>query len=83
MRIVITGYASSPGTEAFNMALGFRRATSARAYLVSKGVNADRIEISTRGEQNLLVAGPSDVANTANRRGQFRLLIADPYLVKP
>jgi peptidoglycan-associated lipoprotein len=83
MRIVITGYASSPGTDAYNMALGFRRATSAKAYLVSKGVNADRIEISTRGEQNLLVAGPSDVANAANRRGQFRLLIADPYLVKP
>lgn len=83
MRIVITGYASSPGTDAYNMALGFRRATSAKAYLVSRGVNADRIEISTRGEENLLVAGPSDVANAANRRGQFRLLIADPYLVKP
>ncbi len=83
MKIVITGYASSPGTDAYNMALGFRRATAAKAYLVSQGVNADRIEISTRGENNLLVAGPGEVANAANRRGQFRLLIADPYLVKP
>ena len=83
MRIVITGFASAPGTDAYNMALGFRRATSAKEYLVSQGVAADRIEISTRGENNFLVAGPSDVANTANRRGQFRLLIADPYLVKP
>lgn len=83
MRIVITGYASSPGTEAYNMALGFRRATASKAYLVSKGVAENRIEISTRGENNLLVQGPGDVANTANRRGQFRLLIADPYLVKP
>ena len=83
MRIVITGYASSPGTEAYNMALGFRRATAAKAYLVSQGVGADRIEISTRGEQNLVVEGADAVANAANRRGQFRLLIADPYLVKP
>lgn len=83
MRIVITGYASSPGTDAYNMALGFRRATAAKAYLVSQGVAPNRIEISTRGENNLLVAGPGEVANEANRRGQFRLLIADPYLVKP
>lgn len=83
MKIVITGYASSPGTDAYNMALGFRRAVASKAYLVSQGVNADRIEISTRGENNLLVAGPGEVANAANRRGQFRLLIADPYLVKP
>lgn len=82
MRIVITGYASSPGTEAYNMALGFRRATAARAYLVSQGVNESRVEITTNGENNLLVAGPGEVANAANRRGQFRLLIADPYLVK-
>lgn len=83
MRIVITGYASSPGTDAYNMALGFRRATAAKAYLVSQGVAANRIEITTRGENNLLVEGADAVANAANRRGQFRLLIADPYLVKP
>ncbi len=83
MRIVITGYASSPGTDAYNLALGFRRATAAKAFLVSQGVGAERIEISTRGEQNLLVEGPTDIANAANRRGQFRLLISDPHLVKP
>lgn len=83
MKIVITGYASAPGASEYNMALGYRRAVAAKAYLVSQGVAEDRIEISTRGENNLLVAGPGEVANAANRRGQFRLLIADPYLVKP
>lgn len=83
MKIVITGYASSPGTDAYNMALGLRRANASRDYLVSKGVASNRIEIATRGENNLLVEGPTDVANAANRRGQFRLLIANPYLVAP
>lgn len=83
MKIVITGYASSPGTETYNMALGLRRANAARDYLISKGVAANRVEIATRGENNLLVEGASDVANAANRRGQFRLLIANPYLVAP
>jgi peptidoglycan-associated lipoprotein len=78
MRIVITGYASSPGTDTYNMALGMRRATAAKAYLVSQGVGAERIEIATRGENNLLVVGPGEVANAANRHGQFRLLVADP-----
>lgn len=83
MRIAITGYASAPGTENYNMALGLRRAQAAKDYLVSRGVEPVRIEIGTRGEGNLLVEGDSYYANSQNRRGQFRLLIADPYLAAP
>lgn len=83
MRIVIVGFASAPGTEAYNLALGTRRAEAAKAYLVAKGVDPIRIEIATRGEGQLLVEGPGEIADAANRRGQFRLLIADPYLVSP
>ena len=47
-----------------------------------------RIEIATKGEGQLLVAGPeeaneNEAGNVANRRSQFRLLVADPYLVAP
>jgi outer membrane protein OmpA-like peptidoglycan-associated protein len=83
MRIVITGYASTPGTDAYNMALGLRRATAAKEFLVQQGVAASRIEIATRGSNDLLVEGPSDVANAANRRGQFRLLLAEPGVPRP
>jgi outer membrane protein OmpA-like peptidoglycan-associated protein len=83
MRIMITGYASSPGTEEYNFALGRKRAEAARGYLVSLGVEAVRIEVSTRGEGMLLVEGPGELANAENRRSQFRLLIADPFLVAP
>lgn len=83
MRIVIVGFASQPGTAEYNLALGTRRAEAAKAYLVSQGVDPIRIEIATRGEGGLLVEGPGEVADSENRRGQFRLLIADPYLVAP
>jgi outer membrane protein OmpA-like peptidoglycan-associated protein len=83
MRIIITGFASAPGTGEYNMALGLKRATAAREYLISRGVAPIRVEISTRGEGQLLVEGPSDFANAANRRTQFRLLVADPYLDAP
>lgn len=78
MRIIITGYASQPGTEAYNMALGMRRAEATKAYLVSEGVAASRIEIATRGENDLVIDGPGERADAANRRGEFRLLVADP-----
>lgn len=78
MRIAIVGYASQPGTESYNMALGMRRAEAAKAYLVAQGVAASRVEISTRGEGQLVVEGPGEAANAANRRGTFRLLLADP-----
>jgi len=83
MRIVISGFASQPGTVDYNMALGLRRAESAKAYLVYRGVDPIRIEIATKGEGQLLVEGPGEVADAQNRRGQFRLLIADPYLAAP
>jgi outer membrane protein OmpA-like peptidoglycan-associated protein len=83
MRIVISGFASQPGTVDYNLALGLRRAESAKAYLVSRGVDPIRIEIATKGEGQLLVEGPGEVADAQNRRGQFRLLIADPYLAAP
>lgn len=83
MRIVISGFASQPGTSEYNLALGLRRAEAAKAYLVSRGVDPIRIEIATRGEGQLVLEGPGEAADAANRRGQFRLLIADPFLAAP
>lgn len=83
VRIVITGFASSPGTSDYNMALGLRRAEATKAYLVSRGVDPIRIEVATRGEGQLVVDGPGERAAAANRRGEFRLLVADPYLAPP
>ena len=71
------------GTDEYIMALGLKRATAARDYLIAKGVAPIRVEISTRGEGRLLVEGPGAAANAENRRTQFRLLVADPYLDAP
>jgi peptidoglycan-associated lipoprotein len=83
MRIVITGFASQPGTDSYNMALGARRADAAKAYLVAMGIDPVRVEVATRGEGELVVEGPGELANAQNRRGQFRLLIANDHLVAP
>lgn len=77
LRITVTGYSSRRGTRSYNEALGLRRAEAARDYLVSHGVAENRIDIATRGEDNLAVAGPSEAADAANRRGVFTILMAE------
>lgn len=79
LRIVLTGYASEPATEEYNLALGLRRAEAARDYLVSQGVARSRIVIATRGEgEQLVVEGPAEVVEAANRRAEFKILMAEP-----
>ncbi|MCQ4166548.1 Ig-like domain-containing protein [Tahibacter harae] len=68
-RITITGHTDSVGSEAYNQALSERRAASAKAYLVSRGVPAEQID--TRGAGELNPSFPNDTA--ANRQKNRRV----------
>jgi outer membrane protein OmpA-like peptidoglycan-associated protein len=83
MRIVIVGNTDERATDAYNLALGGRRAEAAKAYLVSKGVDPVRIEIASHGESQPIAGGTSTDAQAQNRRAEFRLLVASDYLLPP
>ena len=83
MRIVIVGNTDERATDAYNLALGSRRAEAAKAYLVSKGVDPVRIELSSRGESQPIASGTSTDAQAQNRRAEFRLLVASDQLLPP
>ena len=83
MRIVIVGNTDERATDAYNLALGGRRADAAKAYLVSKGIAPIRIEIASRGESQPIATGTSTNAQAQNRRAEFRLLVASDYLLPP
>ncbi len=86
LRIVIVGYASQPGTEAYNLKLGTRRAESARSHLVAQGIAEDRIDIETQGESQRLVEGSGEAADAENRRDQFQVMAlthSDVFLASP
>ena len=51
--IVIEGYASSDGSEGYNMKLSERRATSVKEYLVENGIDANRLNTVGYGETKL------------------------------
>ena len=83
MRIVIVGNTDERATDAYNLALGGRRADAAKAYLVSKGIDPIRIEIASHGESQPIATGTSTDAQAQNRRAEFRLLVASDYLLPP
>ena len=67
--LVATGHTDSRGSDKYNQALSLRRANAVKAYLVSKGIAADRILVEGKGESELAVNPEKTAADyAANRR---------------
>ena len=71
MSILIVGYTDVTGTDAYNMALGTRRAHATKDYIVARGISADRVIIDSKGERQQI----ENSAQAPNRRAVFRLLM--------
>jgi peptidoglycan-associated lipoprotein len=69
--ITIEGHADERGTPEYNLALGERRALSAKNYLVSLGIGADRIKIVSYGKEFPFDPGHDEAAFIKNRRAHF------------
>ena len=57
VKVVLQGHADERGTREYNLALGERRANSAKEYLIALGVNPNRITIISYGKERPAVAG--------------------------
>lgn len=71
MAILVEGHCDERGTDAYNMALGFRRAEAVKAYMVNLGLNADRIETQSFGEEKPAAIGAGEEIWAQNRRASF------------
>jgi peptidoglycan-associated lipoprotein len=69
--VVIEGHADERGTEAYNIALGQRRAEAVRGFLQKLGV-ASKTEAVSFGEAYPVEQGSSERAWAANRRAELR-----------
>lgn len=67
-RITVEGHADERGTRDYNLALGERRANSAKNYLASLGVNASRIQTVSYGKERPAAMGSDESAWAQNRR---------------
>ncbi len=69
--MTIEGHCDERGTEAYNMALGDRRAESARNFLVDMGIDADRLRTVSYGEGRPVALNHDEAAWARNRRARF------------
>ncbi|HEV7767378.1 MAG TPA: OmpA family protein [Thermoanaerobaculia bacterium] len=72
--LLIEGHCDERGTEQYNLALGDRRANSAKDYLVTLGVDARRIRTVSYGEERPFEEGHDDASMAQNRRAHLVLV---------
>jgi peptidoglycan-associated lipoprotein len=69
VRLVIEGHADERGTRDYNLALGDRRAGAVREYLVSLGIDGNRLEAKSYGKERPVCAEATESCWGENRRG--------------
>ncbi len=76
--VQVAGNADERGTEAYNLALGQRRADALRDYLVALGVAAPRIKVKSYGKDCPVVPGHGEVAWQQDRTAIISVIGFDP-----
>jgi peptidoglycan-associated lipoprotein len=71
--VTVEGHCDERGTEAYNMALGERRAQSAKDFLVNLGIASNRLSIISYGEERPIDPGQNEAAWAKNRRAHFAI----------
>lgn len=71
MHLIIEGHADIVGSEEYNYWLSGARAAAMKSYLVSRGVNAERIRVHAHGKDRPITLDMSDEGRRANRRVEF------------
>ncbi len=72
--IIAVGHTDSIGTDAYNQALSLRRANAVKAYLVSKGIAADRIVVEGKGEKQPVASNATKEGRAKNRRVEIEVV---------
>ena len=72
--IIAVGNTDSVGSDAYNMALGQRRAQSVKAYLTSKGVDGSRIYTESKGKSNPVASNATAEGRAKNRRTDIEVV---------
>ena len=68
LTVTIEGHCDERGTREYNLALGERRATAARDFLLAQGVDSARIRTISYGKERPAMAGSTEASWSKNRR---------------
>ncbi|MEJ2470585.1 MAG: peptidoglycan-associated lipoprotein Pal [Desulfuromonadales bacterium] len=73
-QVVIEGHCDERGSDEYNLALGESRALAAKSYLVSLGIDPQRLSVISYGEEKPAVLGSTESAWAMNRRAEFKAI---------
>lgn len=71
--VIIEGHCDERGTNEYNLALGDRRAESAKTYLINLGIAGSRLTTISYGEELPVDSGHNEVAWAKNRQAHFEI----------
>jgi peptidoglycan-associated lipoprotein len=83
VRLRLAGHTDDRGSDAYNLALGQRRAASVQRYLVARGIDAGRFETVSFGKERPAAQGENEDAWSKNRRGEFEIIAGGDNLRMP
>jgi peptidoglycan-associated lipoprotein len=70
-KVLVEGHADERGSAEYNLALGERRASAVRDYLVNLGITNDRIQVVSKGKEAPVCTDSNEGCWQQNRRGHF------------
>lgn len=83
VRLRISGHTDDRGSDEYNLALGQRRAASARRWLELRGIDPSRIDIVSFGEERPAATGMDEGSWQRNRRDEFEIVAGGNNLIVP
>lgn len=72
--VIVVGHTDSIGTDVYNMKLGDRRANAVKAYLISKGIEKNRVYSESKGERQPIADNKTATGRAKNRRVEIEVV---------
>ena len=76
--IIAVGHTDSTGSDAYNQKLSVRRADAVKAYLITKGIEKNRVYTEGKGEKQPVADNKTDAGRSKNRRVEIEVVGTRP-----
>ena len=76
--VIAVGHTDSVGADAYNQGLSVRRSEAVKAYLVSKGIEKNRVYTEGKGEKQPVADNKTSAGRAKNRRVEIEVVGTRP-----